>query len=65
MAKAVVCTQLFTGQNYPVILKCTSIRRAASFHESIVNTVKAGLLTCNIFAILPAVRQWISMGKNF
>lgn len=38
----------------------------ASYRESIVNSVWAGLLTCNIFAVLPApnLEQWTSMGKN-
>lgn len=37
----------------------------ASIHESIVNTVRAGLLARNIFIVLPARRQWTYMGKNF
>jgi hypothetical protein len=38
----------------------------ASDRESIVNSVKAGLLTCNIFTILPipGLEQWIFLGKN-
>lgn len=38
----------------------------ASDRESIVNSVKAGLLTCNIFTILPIpeLEQWICWGKN-
>lgn len=38
----------------------------ASVRESIVNSVKAGLLTCNIFTILPipVLEQWICLGKN-
>ena len=38
----------------------------ASFRESIVNTGKAGLLACNIFAVLPVpVRgQWTTRAKT-
>jgi len=34
----------------------------ASFHESIVNTVKAGLLACNIFTVLP-IAFWCYSGQ--
>ena len=42
-----------TRARSPVKSAYISIRRSASFHESIVNTAKAGLLACNIFAALP------------
>jgi hypothetical protein len=42
-------------------------RRPASFHESIVNTKEAGLLTCNISAVLPipVPGQWTMRAKTF
>jgi hypothetical protein len=35
-------------------------------NQSFVNTEKAGLLTCNIFIVLPAdCSQWTLMDENF
>lgn len=41
---------------------------AASFRESIVNYIKAGLLACNISTVLPISiqqKQWTTRVKNF
>jgi hypothetical protein len=45
------------AQGPPVLCKAFIHQMTtASFHESIVSTIKAGLLACNIFTVLPIRR---------